>query len=271
MTSSVSNPQSAYNWKISVLYVAITYSVTWSILFPLSIVFNDLNTIDREIWHSFGSIGPSIGGIISLYVVKKKAGLKLLKDRLSTYSGTSLMIIPFAPLIILLIVLIIEYLFGLFNLYTFFQQNSITDLLSLIIFILPSFCYGFFEEIGWRGFFLPQLQGKFNAFKSTLILTVIWWFWHFPTFFYRFDLIFAFMFMLPLLLTGSIVFTYLFNQSRGSLLMVIILHISYDLVTSHDISLIATFLVSAFYIFMDVRIFKKYGSLNFSTFERVIL
>ena len=101
----------------------------------------------------------------------------MLKERLSKYSGTSLMIIPFAPLIILLIVLIIEYLFGFFNLFTFFQQNSIIDLLSLIIFILPSLCYGFFEEIGWRGFFLPQLQGKFSAFKSTLILTVIWWFW----------------------------------------------------------------------------------------------
>ncbi|NHJ21402.1 MAG: CPBP family intramembrane metalloprotease [Candidatus Lokiarchaeota archaeon] len=271
MSSSVSVPQSDYNWKISVLYVAISYAVTWSILFPLSMVFNELNTIDREIWHSLGSIGPSVGGIISLYVVKKKEGLKILKERLSKFSGTSLMIIPFAPLIILLIALIFEYVFGFFNLFTFFQQNSIFDLLSLIVFILPSLCYGFFEEIGWRGFFLPQLQGKFSAFKSTLILTIIWWFWHFPAFFYRFDLIFAFVFMLPLMLTGSIVFTYLFNQSRGSLLMVILLHIFYDIVSSHDISLVATILVSVFFICMDVRIFKKYGITHFSTFERVIL
>lgn len=271
MNSSKSVPQLNNNWKISVLYVTISYSVTWSILFPLSLVFNELNVIEREIWHSFGSIGPSIGGIICLYLVMKKKGLKLLKERLSIFSGTILLIIAFAPLIILLISLLFEYMFGFFNLSVFLQQNSITDSITFIVFILPSLCYGFFEEIGWRGFFLPHLQGKYSAFKSTLILTIIWWFWHFPAFFYRFDFIFAFAFMLPLMLTGSIVFTYLFNQSQGSLLMVIILHITYDLVTSHEISIIATILVSVFYVFMDIRIFKKYGTTHFSTLERVIL
>ncbi|MFX1448303.1 MAG: CPBP family intramembrane glutamic endopeptidase [Promethearchaeota archaeon] len=271
MISIKSTLQSNHNWKITVLYVAISYSITWSILFPLSLVFNELNIIDREIWHSLGSIGPSIGGIISLYLLMKKEGLKTLKARLSIFPGMRLMIIAFAPLIILLITLLIEHLFGLFNLSVFLQQNSITNSLSFIVFILPSLCYGFFEEIGWRGFLLPHLQGKYSALKSTLILTVIWWFWHFPAFFYRFDFIFAFVFMLPLMLTGSVVFTYLFNQSQGSLLMVIILHISYDLVTSHEISIAATILVSVFYIFMDVRIIKKLGTLHFSTLERTKL
>ncbi|MEJ2296243.1 MAG: hypothetical protein P8Y23_15955, partial [Candidatus Lokiarchaeota archaeon] len=97
------------------------------------------------------------------------------------------------------------------------------------------------------------------------------WFWHFPTFFYRFDLFYGLILMFPLLLSGSIVMTFLFNQSRGSILMVIILHISYDLVTSHEISITAIIVVSAFYIFMDIRILKIYGVENFSIYERTIL
>jgi membrane protease YdiL (CAAX protease family) len=256
---------------IAIIYVAVTYLVTWIILFPLSIVYNELSLIHRELWHSLGSIGPTVGGILALYLLKRKKGLKLLKERLFTYSGRNLLFFAFSPLIILLVILPIESLFGVFNLGLFFQENSISSIITLIIFILPSICYGIFEEIGWRGYLLPALQKKYNALVSTLILSVIWWFWHFPTFFYRFDLFYGLVLMFPLLLSGSIVMTFLFNQSRGSLLMLIILHISYDLVSSHEISITTIIIVSAFYIFMDIRILKIYGVENFSIYERTIL
>jgi membrane protease YdiL (CAAX protease family) len=259
------------NWLIPALFVIVSYSITWSILFPLSLVYNELDIVEREIWHSFGSIGPSIGGITALYLSKKQEGLELLKERTLKYPGYKFLILAFSPLIILFIVLIFEWLFGFFKIVTFLQENNITNFGTFVIFILPSLCYGFFEEIGWRGYFLPKLQSKFNALISTIILTIIWWFWHFPAFFYRFDLFFALVLMLPLMLTGSIIFTFLFNQSKGSILMVIILHICYDIVTSHQISITAIILVSTFFIFMDIRILKIYGSENLSSLNKITL
>lgn len=38
------------------------------------------------------------------------------------------------------------------------------------------------EEIGWRGFALPRLQSKFGPLKATLLLSVLWAFWHLPHF-----------------------------------------------------------------------------------------
>jgi membrane protease YdiL (CAAX protease family) len=253
------------------IFVIISYSVTWAILFPLSIIFNQLNQVQRELWHALGSIGPTIGGITVIYLLKRKEGLAWLRDRILQYSGWKLLIFAFSPLIILFFALLVEWVLGIFNLGIFLLENNLTSPVSIVIFILPSLCYGFFEEVGWRGYLLPALQEKYNALFSTLILTVIWWFWHFPTFFYRFDLFYGFILMFPLMLMGSIVFTFLYNQSKGSLLMIIILHISYDLVSSHQISLAAIIIVSAFYIFMDIRILKVYGLESFSSLGKTIL
>lgn len=38
------------------------------------------------------------------------------------------------------------------------------------------------EEYGWRGFLLPRLMKKFNLFYSSIILGLIWGFWHFPAY-----------------------------------------------------------------------------------------
>jgi uncharacterized protein len=39
------------------------------------------------------------------------------------------------------------------------------------------------EEAGWRGFALPRLEAKYSALVSSLILGVIWTFWHLPLFY----------------------------------------------------------------------------------------
>ena len=38
------------------------------------------------------------------------------------------------------------------------------------------------EEYGWRGFLLPKLMSQFNLFYSSIILGLIWGFWHFPAY-----------------------------------------------------------------------------------------
>jgi hypothetical protein len=58
---------------------------------------------------------------------------------------------------------------------------TITGTLSIFLFsIFPGSAVG--EELGWRGFALPRLQGRHSALTASLIMGTIWGTYHFPLF-----------------------------------------------------------------------------------------
>lgn len=81
------------------------------------------------------------------------------------------------------------------------------------------------EEMGWRGYVLPRLQARYNALVSSLIVGVIWSVWHLPKFFgtglsgER-----SFVWFTAALLALAILYTWLYNNTRGSLLFVTLFH-----------------------------------------------
>jgi membrane protease YdiL (CAAX protease family) len=94
------------------------------------------------------------------------------------------------------------------------------------LFILPWFLYTLItngEEIGWRGYILPRLQTKYNALTSTLLLSVIWGFWHLPFYLSHFEII-AFAWFMLHCMSLAVILTWLYNSTKGSLLMVAICH-----------------------------------------------
>ena len=92
-----------------------------------------------------------------------------------------------------------------------------------------------FEEIGWRGFALPRMQPLLGPLVGSIILGLLWGLWHLP------------MFMIPGWVAASggsgllalvkfvlfavalaIVLTWVFNNTKGSVLMAMLVHASID-------------------------------------------
>jgi hypothetical protein len=87
------------------------------------------------------------------------------------------------------------------------------------------------EEMGWRGFALPRLQAKYSALVSSLILGVIWTCWHIPFFFVTGATQMSIPFPIYLVLVTTIAFyiTWLYNNTRGSLIITVLAHFCYNL------------------------------------------
>lgn len=83
------------------------------------------------------------------------------------------------------------------------------------------------EEIGWRGFLLPEMMKKYSLFKSSFIIGVIWGIWHLKI---SIGLP-VFITYLILVIELSFVFSWICNKTKGNILAAIILHSFFNIIT----------------------------------------
>jgi len=112
------------------------------------------------------------------------------------------------------------------SIWTEFFGNIGLILVTYLIALIAGVILGsLWEEPGWRGFALPRLQSQFGPVVGTIILGVLWALWHLPGF------LGGWMTggLLPLIVSGvafSIVVTWVYNNTRGSILLMILFHSS---------------------------------------------
>lgn len=105
-----------------------------------------------------------------------------------------------------------------------------TDVLMLypVLFVQVFLVGGGNEELGWRGFALPRLQESYSALVASLLIGVGWFAWHLPLFLvggssqagvpvYYYGVA---------VISLSVVFTWLYNETGGSVLLTMVLHAS---------------------------------------------
>lgn len=89
------------------------------------------------------------------------------------------------------------------------------------------------EELGWRGFALPRLSRRFGGFAASGLLGVLWYFWHFPMFIGQGVPLNLAPVMLLYFVGASLVLTWIYDGSGGSLLVVALAHLAAHLNNSH--------------------------------------
>ena len=100
--------------------------------------------------------------------------------------------------------------------------------LLLIMEILTS---GLAEEPGWRGFALPRLQQQLGPLLGSVILGILWQCWHLPLYLTNWGGGAGWLEICEAIIGNiglTIVITWVFNHTRGSLLIAILLHATLD-------------------------------------------
>jgi len=116
----------------------------------------------------------------------------------------------------------------------FLGSSVLTEFLGNLGVILPTYLITLiigvilgplWEEAGWRGFALPRLQERVGPFTGSIILGVLWAVWHIPGYFGGW-MESTFLALLVYCIGFSILATWVYNHTRGSILLMILLHSS---------------------------------------------
>ena len=142
-----------------------------------------------------------------------------------------------------------------------------------VYWIANVFFYGFGEEVGWRGFALARLQARKSALTSALLIGAAWAAWHLPLFAFAGGLssmgIAGVAGWLCSIFTGSILMTWLFNASRGSVLAVALFHGVLDIVMSSPVEGPLTSVMGASITIFGLALPLIFGAANLSRGRRV--
>jgi membrane protease YdiL (CAAX protease family) len=180
-----------------------------------------------------GTFGPGLAAILVAALIGGSTGVrKLLGSLLIWRVGIQWWLA--ALLLPALIYIVAVYLFSLFGgpAVDFSRYQPIYTIIPIIIMV--TLLNGVGEELGWRGFMLPRSQARYNALVSSLIVGFFWGLWHAPVYFIdgtaqsmlRSQVGFWMGLLLFTLSTVaiSVTFTWLFNNTRGSVLIAAFLH-----------------------------------------------
>ena len=166
--------------------------------------------------------GPSLAGIfVILYFYRLKGLVSLVKSL--TRFRVSLIWFMFVLLIPLIIAFSAIGIYALTTEETIYLDPDITAYSALVIYLslLTRYVFaggGMGEELGWRGFMLPYVQRYLSPLQASIIIGIVHSFWHTPA--YGLMTIPFTLYTVAL----SIVFTWIFNNTRGSILLMVLLH-----------------------------------------------
>ena len=218
-------------------YFALACGISWLIWAPIWLPTLGVNGLAaRPFQHAFGAVGPIASALIVSAVERGRAGPLELLRRMVLWRGRVvwLLIALLGPCAMLALGLLVAGLLGadVVELANFGRSSECPQFSTLAFLAYNVFTFGFGEEVGWRGFALPHLQQRHAAWLATLWLTFGWAIWHAPLFLYRpefvaMDLAGAVGWLFSLL-TGAVLLTWLYNESRGSLLVVALCHAAVD-------------------------------------------
>lgn len=230
-------------------FFVMAYLFSWAVLIPFILsqwgIFPKTNTFDIFFFAN-AFAGPMLAACIMFRTLEgKESWKKVRKSILSTKVGLkwylfTLIVIPAAMFLGMVIVN------G--EIPTFRDLNFEFFITYLFSFVAIFFLGGPLpEEIGWRGFALPRLQSKFGPLKATLLLSVLWAFWHLPHFLTAAqrggpgsDLSLLYIHLpifILLCLPISIILTWVYNCNHGNLFIVMLIHASvntFSLVQTHS-------------------------------------
>jgi len=222
-------------------FFVMAYAFTWIVLAPWVLSEDGLGLLPYKLGGVASALldaasillGPTVSAFIMTATTEGRAGIRRLLRRCVLWRvGLRWYLFAFIGVPVILVLGATVILPG--GLASIEYQDAGYFLTYLITFIYVLFLGGpLFEEIGWRGFALPRLQPLHGPLVGSLTLGLLWGPWHLPKYLIPswaatsggsspLGIVKFCLFAIAV----TIIFTWVFNNTKGSVLMAILLHTS---------------------------------------------
>jgi membrane protease YdiL (CAAX protease family) len=223
-------------------FVGLSYVMTWIFTIPFVVLWRTSLHQTFPWWVVIflpGAYGPSIAALILTW---RRGGRPAVTALLRSLLRWRLPIALYAA--VLLAPMVMTALATLLSGYhvTWSQVALVRGLGAIPVAFAVALPFGPLpEELGWRGYALPRLLREHRVFVASVILGVIWTFWHTPMFWFPgaaipsvFELsVGSIMLYLVQMIAETCLFTITYLLSGGSVLLAVLQHLAFN--TSENI------------------------------------
>jgi uncharacterized protein len=226
-----------------VTFFLLAYGLTWAIQIPVA-----AGVLEGSGWRAVTWV-PAIAALLAAALTGGRGALRELGSRLVRWrvGWQWYLVVILGPAAFSLAVAGVYTLLG-----GSWSEAAPTALLEGPLLFLPLFLLiltltdGLGEELAWRGFALPRLLTRYNALVASLVLGVIWALWHLPLVWTEGNAMYQQPIWLLLvdITAKSVLFTWVFLHTRGSVLIAMLFHgatnlflVSPDVASTGDLTL----------------------------------
>lgn len=215
-------------------FFVLAFAISWVLWVPLVLYIKFVLPADQEpgglmLLMLLGTFAPTVAAIMMTGILEGKPGVKKLLAKLLIWRVgvrwwlAAFLLAPVATFAAIGIYVLLGGTVGRFDPSQWY-----------VVLLGPVFALPFFvgEEMGWRGYALPRLQQKYTALWSSVIVGALWALWHAPAYWASEGTVisgkpvtlFAVGWYIIFLIGISIQMTWVYNNSKGSLLLMVLFH-----------------------------------------------
>lgn len=229
--------------KQSIISLSVYFVIAFAIMYGL-VGFGKLGIISTDsplfmVLFIAGSWGPTIAAVLTLLIAEKGKGIGGL------FRGWGRWNVGFGWFLAALSPFALAFLAGFIYLVVMGRpapgpMAAATGPAIIMMLVMNVLTGATGEEPGWRAFATPRLQRHLGALGSSVVLGVIWALWHLPLWFLEGTPQYGLPFV-PFAIscvTETILFTWIYNNTKGSLAMASLFHFSINISSSVIVGLL---------------------------------
>jgi membrane protease YdiL (CAAX protease family) len=210
----------AFRPTMPIFFFVLAFAITWGLQLPTLLASYEVIAGPPEKYMALvglGAFGPMFAAMIAARV--EGTGIRALFRRLGIWrvGGHWYLVAILAPGGLFVVAA------GLYNLLGHHEPLLYPP--NAPAFVAAAIVFPFGEEVGWRGFALPRLIERVGPIAASAIIGVLWTAWHIPMLALQGVSPMMYLVFVPLMLGGSVFFTWLFQHTRGSLLLAVLAHV----------------------------------------------